>query len=117
MAVKVVQITFSEEEYEFVNAEAQKQGLTIPILIKKMVLPKSLAVDLLDVLLGEINSLDSGEVFNIRKLFEDEWKKIDRGVRLSLGRTFYKMVINKGINNVEALDFKDSTGTQLYKKL
>ena len=40
MAAKVVQVSFSEQEYEFLSKQAEKEGLTIPLLIKNQVLPK-----------------------------------------------------------------------------
>jgi len=117
MTAKVVQVSFSEQEYEFLSKQAEIEGLTIPLLIKNRVLPKGDFDKVFDKLKKLVKDLESGKVFTVRDLFGTDWREIEKGMRLSLGRTFYKNVLNGAIGGVEALKYKDSANTQLYKKI
>ena len=114
---KVIQVSFSDQEFKFLSLQAEKEGVTIPLYIKNRVLPKGEFDEFFEKLIKIVDNLENGKVFTIRDLFGDEWREIEKGMRLSLGRTFNKKVINGATKKVEALPYKDSSNTQLYKKL
>jgi hypothetical protein len=59
---------------------------------------------------------DPGQEFTIKDIFGyDEWGKISRGVKLSLGKHFYKNVENGNINSVSIKGFGVS-GIMFYIK-
>lgn len=62
-----------EKEYEFLSKQAQKQGLTIPLLIKQKVLPREDFNKLLDQLKELVKNEEAGKVFTIRDLFKSQW--------------------------------------------
>lgn len=117
MAAKVVQISLSEVEYEYLMNKSKEKGITIPMLIKQEVLPKGEYDVVYQKLLDLINPIKSGTQFTIREVFGIEWKEISKGTRLSVGRGFFKSVTGGAITNVKALDYKDSTNTQVYVKI
>lgn len=113
----IIQLSLTQKEYDYLDMEARNKKIDIPILIKEKVFPKSEIDELLNKLIKEINLKQKGDIFTVRDIFGNRWKDIERGTRLSLGRTFNKKVIHGAIENVEVLPYKDSSSTQLYRKL
>jgi len=90
---KKVTIGFSSEEFLKIQELAQERGVSIAQYIKSMVIPNEFDIRY-EELLQKVNQLEHGRDFSIKELWENEneWDSISRGVRLSLGRHFYRNV-------------------------
>lgn len=109
-----VQILFTKEDFEQLQKEADKVGLTVPLYIKGKVLKKEDFFNYYHELLRKVNALHSGTKFNIKALFGVEWT-MRKGIKLNLGKTFFGQV-NRGIvKNVRCLG-KDSSNVMWYEK-
>lgn len=96
-----VQLLLTQEEYASIKKNADKQGLTVPCYIKSQVLEKEWFFEFYKQLLDNVDKLPSGTKFNIKSLFGVEWT-MPKGIKLTLGRTYFNRV-NKGIiDNVTA---------------
>lgn len=115
MASKVVQISFSEKEYEYLSNKATVEGLTIPLFIKSIVLSGTEFSKRFNELKKRVQDVPSNNKFSIKSTFGSEWFNVSNGTRLALGRAFYKQVANGTIPGVTLLD-KDSANTQWYQK-
>jgi len=91
---KKVTIGFTSEDFFKIQELAQERGVSIAQYIKSKVIPNEFDVRY-EELLQKVNQLEPGREFNIKELWEDEneWYCISRGVRLSLGRHFYRNVV------------------------
>ena len=114
---KVVQVSFSEEDYMYINKVANDKGITVQMLIKQSVLPRREYDEAFEKLIDMISKLEPEEEFTIRELFSTEWKRLTKGTRLSLGRCFFQSIEKGLITNVKPLNKKDSTHSQIYIKL
>ena len=110
-----VQLLFTEKEYEKLQKEADKHGLTVPLFIKGEVLHDNDFAKCYRNLISRVDSLPSGTKFNIKSLFGVDWT-MSKGVKLNLGKTYYNRVSNGVIDNVK-IDGKDSSKVMWYKKL
>jgi len=63
-----------------------------------------------------VATLQSGTMFTVKAVMATDWNRIPRGIRLSIGRKFFKMAENGSIPSVQSL-IPDSAGTMTYKKL
>lgn len=115
MAGKVVQISLSENEYEYVSEKAANEGLTIPLFIKNVVFSDTEFSKRFNELKRRVQDIPAKNKFSIKSVFGSEWFNISTGTRLTLGRAFYKQVGDGFISNVTVLD-KDSANTQWYQK-
>ena len=115
MASKVVQISLSENEYDYVSEKAANEGLTIPLFIKSVVLSYTEFSKRFNELKRRVQDVPANNKFSIKSVFGSEWFNISTGTRLALGRAFYKQVGNGSVSNVTILD-KDSANTQWYQK-
>ena len=115
MASKVVQISLSENEYNYVNEKAANEGLTVPLFIKSVILSDTEFGKRFDELKRRVRDVPVNNKFSIKSVFGSEWFNISTGTRLALGRAFYKQVGSSFISNVTILD-KDSANTQWYRK-
>lgn len=110
MSEKKVTIGFTSEEFTIIQGLAEEQGVSIAQYIKTKVISNEFDIRY-DELLQKVNQLASGNEFSIKELWEDEpgeWDNISRGVRLSLGRHFYRNVAETQppkINNVKEKGF------------
>ena len=92
MSEKKVTIGFTSEEFYKIQKWAQERGVSIAQYIKSKVVPNEFDLRY-DELLQKVNQLESGKEFSIKELWEkNEWDCISRGVRLSLGRHFYRNI-------------------------
>ena len=110
-----VQILFTKEEYDQLQIEADKLGLTVPLFIKRTVLKDDVFGDFYQKLIEKVNALPVGTEFNIRALFGVEWT-MSKGIKLNLGKTFYGRVDSKIVKNVECIG-KDSSNVMWYKRI
>ncbi|MDR2649948.1 MAG: single-stranded DNA-binding protein, partial [Clostridiales bacterium] len=51
-------------------------------------------------LLGRVDKLENGTIFDIRAVMGTDWLVIPKGIRLALGRVFYQHVDKGLVNNV-----------------
>lgn len=114
---KVVQISFSDDDFKYLSKKAEEKGITLPMFIKKSVLPQREYDEAFEKLLLLISKLEPEEEFSIRELFATDWKKISKGTRLSLGRCFFQSVEKGAIKDVKPMNRKDATHCQIYKKV
>ncbi|WP_025436197.1 single-stranded DNA-binding protein [Peptoclostridium acidaminophilum] len=112
---KSVQILFTDKQYQDLEKKAAKAGLTVPLYIKGIVLENDEFSLAYAKLIKKVDALPSGTRFTIRSLFGTEWT-MGRGIKLSLGKTYYNQVEKKTINNVNA-EGKDSSNVMWYVKL
>ena len=97
MPKKTVSISFTNDEFTKIQKIAQKEGVSISQYIKSKVLPNEVSL-IYKELLQKVKKLKSGEEFTIKNLWEqDEWDNIPKGIKLSIGKYFYK---NAKTNNV-----------------
>ncbi|MEL7658013.1 MAG: single-stranded DNA-binding protein, partial [Bacillota bacterium] len=108
-------ILFSDEEFRLLEIEAIKSGLTVPLYIKGQVLKNSEFDNCYKKLINKVEELPSGTRFTIQLLFGIEWT-MNRGLKLSLGKTYYKRVKDGTIVNVRP-EGKDSSNVMWYEKL
>jgi hypothetical protein len=117
MLAKVIQVSFSDDDFKYLQKMAQEEGITVPMYVKKKVLPRREYDEAFERLLQLISELQPGEEFSIREVFGTQWKTISKGTRLSLGRCFYQSLEKGLVQGVVALDKKDASHSQMYKKV
>ena len=72
--------------------------------------------DLLDYCISEINHLNSGEVFQVRDLFQGyKWRRLPRASRITLGTLFFNYASNTS-KTVKVFE-KSAQGQQRYQKI
>lgn len=109
-----IQVMFSGEEMQYLSHEAAKMNLSVPLYIRAMVLPNDGFVKAYRSLLERVDALPSGKRFSIPVLFGVDWT-MSRGIKLNLGKTYYKEVEKGSITNVTA-EGKDNTNIMWYVK-
>jgi hypothetical protein len=115
MSERTISIGFTDEEYSKILKSAQSEGISISQYIKSKVIPNEFNEKYKD-LIKKVANNGPGQEFTIKDIFGyDEWGKISRGVKLSLGKHFYKNVENGNIKNVSIKGFGVS-GIMLYIK-
>ncbi|MCL2838656.1 MAG: single-stranded DNA-binding protein [Oscillospiraceae bacterium] len=118
---KVIQISVSNTEHAELERQAKEHGLSISRYIISQILPDNEFKKWYPELLLRVSKLESGTIFNIREVFATDWKDIPKGIKLALGRVFYKNVSDKNVcddynvANIEILD-KNDTNIQWYEK-
>jgi hypothetical protein len=115
MSEKTISIGFTNEEYSKILKLAQDEGISISQYIKSKIISNEFHEQYKELIL-KVSKLKSNTSFTIKELWEpDEWDKISRGVKLSLGKHFYKNVETKNIDNVRIKGFGVS-GIMCYIK-
>ncbi|MCI8891262.1 MAG: DUF1413 domain-containing protein [Eubacterium sp.] len=111
-----IQLLVSNEEYEWIKEKADKKNMTVSLYARELLLEGSnnLAV-YYNELLEKVDELNTGIEFTIKELFGVNWR-MDRGVKLRLGRMFNEQVQNGVIKNVKLIR-QDSSNTKHYKKI
>lgn len=110
-----VQILFTEKQYKDLEKKAVKQGLTVPLYIKGIILDDDEFSIAYESLIQKVEALASGTRFSIKLLFGTEWT-MGRGIKLSLGKTYNDRVKKGLITNVRQ-EGKDSSNVMWYIKL
>jgi hypothetical protein len=100
MSEKTISVGFTNEEYSKISKLAQTECISISQYIKSKVIPNEFNEKYRD-LMQKVLKLKPNTIFTVKSLWKsNEWEKISKGVKLSLGKHFYKNVENKNINNV-----------------
>ena len=96
-----VQLLLTQEEYQYLEKEANRSGLTVPLYIKGEILKSDPFSYYYKQLIQKVENLPKGTKFNIKALFGVEWTmaKVQEGV----------------ITNVKPLG-KDSANLMWYEK-
>jgi hypothetical protein len=95
MSEKTISIGFKNEEHSKILKSAKNEGMSIAQYIKSMIIPNEFN-EQYKKLIQKIINLKPNTIFTVKDLWEpDEWDKISRGVKLSLGKHFYKNVETK----------------------
>jgi len=115
MSDKTITIGFTDLEYDQIQKKAQSLGFSITQYIKSRVIPGEFN-EKYEELLQKVKHYHSKKDFSVKSLWEqNEWENISRGVKLSLGKHFYRNVIAEKIDNVKKIGFGEA-GIMLYKK-
>jgi len=115
MAEKTIFIYLTLPEFSKVKELADAEGVSISQYIKTQIIPNEFNLKYKE-LLKKVDELKSGEEFTIKKLWNtDEWESITRGVKLSLGKHFYRNVETNNIKNVDIKGF-GKAGIMVYVK-
>lgn len=111
-----IQLLVSDEEYEWIKEKADKKNMTVSLYVRGLLFEgrNNLAV-YYNELLKKVEELNTGIEFTIKELFGVDWR-MDRGIKLRLGRMFNEQVQNGVIKNVKLIR-KDSSNTKHYKKI
>lgn len=115
MSNKSVQILFTDSEFNKLESEAIKHGLTVPLYIKGLVLKDNEFTQSYKKLVEKVDQLPSGTRFTIKALFGTEWT-MAKGIKLTLGKTYFNRVQDGTIRNVKA-EGKDTSNVMWYEKL
>lgn len=111
-----IQLLVSDEEYEWIKEKADKKNMTVSLYVRGLLFEgRNNLAAYYNELLKKVDELDVGTEFTIKELFGVNWR-MDRGIKLRLGRMFNEQVQNKVIKNVERMD-KDSSNARHYKKI
>lgn len=113
MAGKVIQISFSDEEYAHLEAKAGVEGMSIALYIKNKVLQDTEFKKWFCELIERVSRIRPGTPFNIKMVLSTDWVNINRGVRLAMGRAFYNYVVAGKIEGISPTQ-KDSANVQWY---
>lgn len=107
-----VVVTLTDEEYENVSKLAKIKGLSISQYVKRYEISDVEFDRRYEYLKSKAMQQPINSTFTVMELFED-WDKIDRGVKLSLGRCFYHLVKAGKLSGVKATG-KNSSSIQQY---
>lgn len=111
---KIVQITFTDEQYSELESQAGDQKIQHYII--KQLFPDNDFERWFPELLFRVKKIPKGMKFNISAVLGTDWINIPKGIRLSLGRVFYQHVAANKISEVKAIE-QDSAKTQWYQKV
>jgi len=112
---KVIQISLSDNEYSEIEEAANNAGISIMQYAKGKILAGGEFQKRYNELLSAVSTMDDETKFNIKAVFGVQWVSIPKGVRLGLGREFYKQVTAGTVSFVKPTA-KDATNTQWYIK-
>ena len=121
----LVQLRFTKDEYEKLKGLSHEKYLTVPQYIKS----ESLGLQSINAsefanscetlmrLVGDLNIPKGGDSieFTIRELFGLEWRTLSASLRIALGKSFYKRVVEDGVPKVQCVK-KNKANTMVYRK-
>ena len=113
---KLVQVSFTDDEYRELEKNARDNGVSITHLIKSRVLENTEFQKWFSELVLRVSRIPKGTNFNIKAVLATDWLNINKGVKLALGRAFFNHVSAKKVIGVIATD-KDAANTQWYVKV
>jgi hypothetical protein len=97
MADKTIYLGLSSAEYQIIEKEARKAGMTLSTYCKSKIIDSEFN-KYYTLLLKKVEELPLKSEFSIRQLFENgndnTWQQISRGVKLAMGRQFFFQVDN-----------------------
>ncbi|HIS65084.1 MAG TPA: single-stranded DNA-binding protein [Candidatus Avoscillospira avistercoris] len=107
-----VVVTLTDEEYKSMVYEAGRKGLTLSQYVKRFPVGDQDFDSRFEELKNKAKDYERNKTFTVMSLFDD-WNDIQRGVKLSLGRTFYHFVKRGELPGVIPAG-KNSSNVQLY---
>ncbi|WP_040210841.1 DUF1413 domain-containing protein [Clostridium polynesiense] len=111
-----IQITLTDQEFKILKGRSDEAGLTPAQFIKQRALDHSEFNTLFSELCQKVEELEVGTEFDVKSIFGPKWFTIkERGIKLSLGRNFNKLVKSGNVSVKE--NGKDSANTQKYIKM
>lgn len=108
-----ISVTLTDEEHRLAKEEALKKGLTISQYVKQFAIGNDDFDSRYEELKQKAINYPEGQTFTVMSMFLD-WDKIERGVKLSLGRNFYHLVRRGELPPVLPAG-KNSSNIQLYR--
>ncbi len=108
-----ISVTLTDAEYEEVKIKAKEAGISISQYVKRNPIIGDTFEDRYQELIEKSQAQPVGSSYTIKSLFP-EWEKIPRGIKLSLGRNFFRLVSRNGVSGVCA-NGKNSSNVQLYQ--
>lgn len=114
-------VRMTEEELAYLNDCAKNEGMPLSDYVKSRLLPNRTQVvpleELLDQVMKGIEELDTNELFSLPDFFEGKyWRKLSKGIRLHLGKTFKQMVDNGEVSHVRFEGYLSNNMAQ-YRKI
>lgn len=110
-----VAVTLTDGEYKQAVETAKSLGITLAQYVKQNAIVSDDFTKYFDILCEKAKRHPLEKPFMVMDLFAD-WDAIDRGLRLSLGRTFYHQVSAGKIPGI-ALAGKGRSNIQLYVRI
>lgn len=107
-----ISITLTDAEYRMAERKAAEKGITISQYVKQYPIISDEFETRFEYLKENAVSFSPGVKFTVMSIFED-WKDIERGTKLSLGRTFFHLVRRGGLKPVKPAG-KNTSNVQLY---
>lgn len=111
---KIVNITFTDLQYKELVERAGSSTIQEYLINKEF--PEEHYSKILNKILSEIQKMDVSSSFTLKNILKEDWEKIPNGLRMSLGKNFYKRVQNGEIYNVSFKE-KDVNSTTWYQKV
>ena len=112
---RLVQMLFTESEYESLEKRANAVDLTVPLFIKSEMLHGDDFGSAYQKLMKKVEELPPGTTFALPPLFGMEWLPLSAGVRMNLGKMFLRKVQAGKIPNVKLLEV-DQSNLKWYLK-
>ncbi|MCL2843855.1 MAG: single-stranded DNA-binding protein [Chitinivibrionia bacterium] len=101
---KIISFSVSSKEFEKIQKEAKKDNMSVSMYCKSEI-TKSKAIlqfsKFYDDLIKKLRKYPTGVVFALSALMKDEWRDIPKGIKLSMGRQFFREVKGGIVKNVK----------------
>lgn len=115
-----ITINLSNEEHRKLTQQAKEQGMTLTEFLYRVLLPgrqNDPSINSLLVTIAKgIEGLGSGDTFSIPDFFKkSEWRQLEKGTRIILGKAFKKLVDGDKIVHIEFVK-KTSSNWAVYRK-
>lgn len=110
----IISVTLTQNELDQAKKLAEKHGLPLAQCVKQFALGDQGFEERFEALKQKAAAQPVGQPFTVMGLFSD-WNDLDRGLKLSLGRTFYHFVRSGKLPGVRSAG-KNSSNVQLYEK-
>ena len=115
--MKVIQICISDAEEIELKDKALAAGWATPSdYVKNLLFPESTFQKHYATLMKRVKEAPENFIFSVGSLMGDDWRTLDKGTRLALGRVFYKQVKSKDNNLWGIITISSDTGFQQYLK-
>ena len=109
----IISVTLTAEEFALAKALSKERGLPLAQCVKQFPLCDKVFETRFETLKQRAAARPAGQPFTVMSLFDD-WNTLDRGLKLSLGRTFYHLVRGGNLPGVRPAG-KNSSNIQLYE--
>lgn len=111
-----ISVTLTQAELKLAEKLAKEHGLPLAQCVKQFRLCDQVFEEHFETLKRRAAAQPEGQPFTVMGLFDDaEWNDLDRGLKLSLGRTFNHFVRGGKLPGVRPAG-KNSSNVQLYEK-